>query len=91
MTAPAHANENEQTLNDKIEYLNKQPQTPETIKELDIYLQAQNQVAKAKEFNRLTKQYDDLIDTFPKQVAALKLMPSLLVNFQNLINGTKNS
>ncbi|HIF9151953.1 TPA: miniconductance mechanosensitive channel MscM [Photobacterium damselae] len=72
VTAPVHANENEQTLNDKIEYLNKQPQTPETIKELDIYLQAQNQVAKAKEFNRLTKQYDDLIDTFPKQVAALQ-------------------
>ncbi|MGF1790893.1 miniconductance mechanosensitive channel MscM [Photobacterium profundum] len=59
-------------LTSKIEELNQLPNTPETIKELDSYLQAQNQIDKTKEFNIRTRQYQMVTETFPQEADKLK-------------------
>ncbi|MEH6453836.1 MAG: hypothetical protein V7782_12450, partial [Psychromonas sp.] len=59
-------------LSNKITQLNELPRTPETIKQLDSYLQAQNQLDKSEEFRKRAQQYQEITETFSEQVDKLK-------------------
>ncbi|KLV00271.1 membrane protein [Photobacterium aphoticum] len=60
-------------LTDRIEALQAQTNTPETLKQLDLLLNAQEELDKTDEFEQLTQNYRQLVETFPERTAELKL------------------
>ncbi|OLQ69475.1 hypothetical protein BIT28_21090 [Photobacterium proteolyticum] len=65
-------NESRLTLLDqKIEALHQQNQTPEVIKTLDSLTEAKNQLEKTIEFHNQTRRYRELVTNFSEQTQAL--------------------
>ncbi|MGF1686609.1 miniconductance mechanosensitive channel MscM [Photobacterium japonica] len=74
---PAFAQEAENAaratlLTDRIEALQAQTNTPEILKQLDLLLNAQDELEKTAEFEQLTQHYRQLVETFPTRTAELK-------------------
>ncbi len=73
--APIFAEEStpyKQIIATKINQLELQQKTPETVKQLAAYQAAQNQLEKIKDFNQATRRYEELTETYPEQKSALK-------------------
>ena len=71
---PAFAQEAENAaratqLTDRIEALQAQTNTPEILKQLDLLLNAQDELEKTAEFEQLTQHYRQLVETFPARTA----------------------
>ncbi|WP_419208620.1 hypothetical protein ACN08N_06415 [Photobacterium leiognathi subsp. mandapamensis] len=73
--APIFAEEStpyKQIIATKINQLELQQKTPETVKQLAAYQAAQNQLEKIKDFNQATRRYEELTETYPEQKSAIK-------------------
>ncbi|OAN13835.1 hypothetical protein A3K86_13810 [Photobacterium jeanii] len=71
----SHADElanTQQTLSEKVEQLEQAPKTPENLKALDALQKAQRQLEKVSDFNRQTKEFQDLMANYPQRAEELK-------------------
>lgn len=64
--------EREQQLTNRIETLQAQANTPETLKDLDTLLTARSQLEKTREFEQQILNYQQLVDNFPSLTAKLR-------------------
>ncbi|MDO6498432.1 miniconductance mechanosensitive channel MscM [Photobacterium sanguinicancri] len=70
-----HADEltnTQEILTQKIEQLEQEPKTPDTLKILDTFQKAQRQLEQIKDFNRQTKDYQQLMADYPRLSDELK-------------------